>query len=60
MQGEVFGTVHNTTGYFIIDTGSSSVILFDPIQDLPKADAAYNSYAMLGEAFESKNPHLTV
>ncbi|MDR0558287.1 MAG: hypothetical protein LBG43_10590 [Treponema sp.] len=50
----VFGTVHNTTGYFIIDTGSPSVILFDPIQDLPEADAAYNSYALLGETFESK------
>lgn len=51
----VFGTVHNTTGYFIIDTGSIDIILFDSIQDLPETTSIYSSYTMLGETFESKS-----
>jgi hypothetical protein len=56
----VFGTIHNTTGYFIIDTGSIDIILFDSIQDLPETTSIYNSYIMLGETFESESHNCVI
>ncbi len=48
-----YGIVNDISGYYMLDTGASAMVLFDSVQNLPEIEVEDNTMWMLGKTFES-------